>query len=674
MNGNRTYLQLGDVAISNRCVPRYNYWLQAQSMATTDAEITQTAPGRFASITAALLLALMAVLAGGAALRESVTVDEVAHIGAGVSYLQKLDLRMNEEHPPLAKIWAAIPLVIRGTRADYSHISWTFSERSFFGAYVGQWIFGAWMLNHWNLPATTVAWARFPMLVLTLALGWSLFVIGFRLGGNWGGLLCLAVYVSSPVFLAFGPLVHTDIPVTLFTLLSLWAFAELWREPDHRKSLRFGMCLAAAILSKFTAGILFLAFGVFALTTRWWPVMGQPGNQADKRIWRRIRWRATYRGIVWASAFVYAFYFIFSIRQTTDILDFLGRGAVMIPIRRLLMPVWLFLRGLFMVIITASRPTFILGRSYPHGVWFYYPIVFLLKSALAFLLLLLLAVIVAFYRKRIAAAGDVIPEQFRVHWRVVWVSLIVFTAVCMLSRLDISIRHFAVPVAFIIVLLAPLPRMLNGLRGPFPLAGKAAIIILAASCLFTAIRTYPFYFPFINSLSLGHPNYALLNDSNVDWNQSIPEVRKFVTQRSLQRVALDWYGLSDSIADVPASYPWNCEQPVASDAGQWAVVSANLIYDSRNCSWLLNYPQEKLAGGSMLAFHLPEVIPAAGAGMGPPLPGGYHQFFGVPFDIRSLFIDLVHHPEKLPPTYDRMVEAFKQQAAERKRATTPATH
>ena len=53
------------------------------------------------SIAAVLLLALMAVLAGGAALRESVTIDEVAHIGAGVSYLQKLDLRFNEEHPPL---------------------------------------------------------------------------------------------------------------------------------------------------------------------------------------------------------------------------------------------------------------------------------------------------------------------------------------------------------------------------------------------------------------------------------------------------------------------------------------------------------------------------------------------------------------------------------------------
>src|ERR1017187_4956615 len=61
-----------------------------------------------------LLLALMALLADGAVRRESVTFDEMAHIGAGVSYLQKLDMRMNEEHHPLAKGLAALQLVIDG--------------------------------------------------------------------------------------------------------------------------------------------------------------------------------------------------------------------------------------------------------------------------------------------------------------------------------------------------------------------------------------------------------------------------------------------------------------------------------------------------------------------------------------------------------------------------------
>jgi len=148
--------------------------------------------------------------------RESVTIDEVAHIGAGVSYLQKLDLRFNEEHPPLPKVLAALPLVLRGTHADYSHISWTFSE-SFFPAYVGQWIFGQWLMTKWNDPALILPWARAPMLLLTLFLGWAVFAYARRLGGNWAGLLCLSVFVSTSTFIAFGPLVITDLPITLFS-------------------------------------------------------------------------------------------------------------------------------------------------------------------------------------------------------------------------------------------------------------------------------------------------------------------------------------------------------------------------------------------------------------------------------------------------------------------------
>src|SRR5712692_8105511 len=87
---------------------------------------------------AVLLLVFMALLSGGAARRESVTIDEVAHIGAGVSYLQKLDLRMNVEHPPLAKVLAALPLVARRVHADYSHLSWSFSGKGL-SEFLGEW-------------------------------------------------------------------------------------------------------------------------------------------------------------------------------------------------------------------------------------------------------------------------------------------------------------------------------------------------------------------------------------------------------------------------------------------------------------------------------------------------------------------------------------------------------
>ena len=613
------------------------------------------------SVVAGLLLVYMGILAGGAALRESVTIDEVSHIGAGVSYLQKFDLRLNEEHPPLPKVLAALPLVLRGTHADYSHISWTVSEK-FFPAFLGQWVFGEWLLTKWNDPVTTLAWARLPMLLLTLTLGWVLYVYARRLGGNWGGLLCLSIYVSTPAFITFGPLVHTDIAVTLFSLVAFWRFAEIWQNPSRKNAMLFALSLAGALLSKFTAGILFFAFAAFALSTRWRAVPGQPLAKPEARAWRRLRWRATLQGILWAAVAVYLFYFLFSLNQTSDVLYRLGHGAAAVPLRRLLMPPWLYLRGVLMVLITGSRPTFILGHSYPHGVWFYFPILFVLKSPLGFLGLLALAGALALKQNgRGEGNAPAIPAELAIHWRVLWVSLVVFTGFCLLSRLDLSIRHFSVPLALLILLLAAEPRMVERLRLSAPTAGRlirAVAGVLALSCLFTAVRLYPYYFPYVNALSLGHPAYALVNDSNLDWNQSLPEVKRFADQHGLHRINLDEHGLNDPTVTVPQAEFWDCQRPTAADDGRWAVVSATMIMDDHNCAWLMQYSHQALAGGSMYAVHLPEHIPPAGSLGGPPLPSAFREFAGAPFDIRGFFLDLNHHPEKLPHAMEEMQARF----------------
>ena len=626
----------------------------------------------YSVVAALLLLLLMAILAGGAALRESVTIDEVSHIGAGVSYLQKLDLRLNEEHPPLPKVLATLPLVLRGAHADYSHISWTVSEK-FFPAYLGQWVFGEWLITKWNNPVPVLAWARLPMLLLTLVLGWVLYVYARRMGGNWGGLLCLSIFVSTPTFLAFGPLVHTDIAVTLFSILTLWRFAEMWQNPDRKNVMLFALSLAGALLSKFTAGILFFAFVAIALSTRWRSVPGQPLAKPEARVWRRLRWRVTLRGILWAALIVYLFYFVFSLNQTTDVLYRLGRGSAAIPLRRLLMPPWLYLRGVLMVLITASRPTFILGHSYPHGVWFYFPVLFALKSPLGFLGLLVLAVVFALRRKRRDEGNaPTIPAELAIHWRVLWVSLIVFTGFCLLSRLDLSIRHFSVPLALLILLLAPLPRLVERLRLSAPTQGRLAaamVAVLALSCLFTAVRLYPYYFPYINAFSFGHPAYALVNDSNLDWNQSLPEVKRFADQHGLQRIGLDAHGFNDPTVTVPQAQFWDCQRPTAADDGQWVVVSATMIMDDHNCAWLMLYSHQTLAGGSMYAVHLPEHIPTAGSLGGPPLPDAFREFAGAPFDIRVLFLNVIRHPEKLPQAMQEMQARF---SSSNKSASRPA--
>jgi len=315
---------------------------------------------RNAYLAVAALLATMALLAGGAARRESVTVDEVAHIGAGVSYLQKLDLRMNEEHPPLAKIIAALPLVLQRVNADYSHISWTFSNKNF-NEFLGEWVFGHWLSMRWNDPYSTVLWARVPMLLLTLLLGLAIYVFGSRLGGVWGGLLCLCVFVSMPAFLAFGPLVITDVVIALFWVLAIWQLPEMWRSPSRGTILKFGLILAGAFLSKFSSGLLFFVFIALALSLRWRGVPEQPTDKAAKRAWRRRAWLNMTKATLCAAVFVYIVYFILSWNESTDSFSVIPHFPAAPLLRRLLMPLWLYLRGLVLFAFSASsRPTYIL--------------------------------------------------------------------------------------------------------------------------------------------------------------------------------------------------------------------------------------------------------------------------------------------------------------------------
>jgi hypothetical protein len=580
---------------------------------------------RFAPLAAGALLALMGLLAAGAAWRESVTYDEVVNVAAGVSYWQRLDMRISEEHPPLARVIAAFPLILRGVRADYSNISWTVSDR-LFPAYAGQLYFGELVLNHWNDPRTTLALARLPMLLLTLLLGCMVYLYARTIGGSWGALLSTAVYATTPLFLGNGVLVVTDVPVAAFSVLTLFTAASLWRSPDWIRGVLFGLSLAGALLAKFSAIFLVVALALFVLSLWLRPLREGPPNSEARRF------RATLLGIGCALAAAWAFYLIFSWNQSTAVLRDLNAGPI---VRRLLMPPWLYLRGLFLLVLSLSRPTCLLGRSYPRGVWFYFPVLLWLKSPLGFLGLLIVSATTMFWRR-----VRVIPAAAQAHWRVLRMALAIFTIVCLSSTLDIGFRHFSVPLVLLILMLAPLPRMVSNLRLSAPKAARTLTIVIvtcAAQCLVTALAAYPFYLTYANTFGSFWPHYELFNDSNLDWDQSLPEIERFVERHGIQSIGIDHYGYTNAAVSVPQSYNWNCENPTA-DAGEWVAVSANLITQARNCRWLLQYPYEALGGGSMYVVRLPKGLPPRQVvqnGFMTTAAGG---------DSRELFIDFIRDP------------------------------
>ena len=597
---------------------------------------------KLSSLAALGLLTLMLVLAWGAERRESVTTDEVAHIGAGLSYLQKLDLRLNEEHPPLSKVLAALPLFATRARADYTGPVWTHSS-SFFAGLAGEWIFGGEVLSRWNDPHRTLTLARIPMMLLTLVLGWCVFRFARLLGGDLAAVLCLSVFVTTPLFLALGPLVLTDMALALFALLAMWTFASLWRDPTRRNVVQFSAAMAAAILSKFSAGLLFVALAAFVAISLRWPLLA-PVSRPDIRKWRSIRLRAASQAILLSALWVYIFLLCFSWNQPMDIPGLASTSAASTAAGRMLMPGWVLARGVVLFLLRAGRNSYILGHDYWHGVWFYFPVLFVLKSAPGFIGLLVLLAIVTGRTTALRWAG-----AYSNHWRILWLTCVVFGGLCVASHMNSDFRHLSLPVTLLIMMLSALPRAI--LRLTSVLARRActiAVVGLAFSCLLTAVRAYPFYIPYTSAFGMGRPAWTLVSGGDLDWGQSMHEIDAFARTNELKEILVVPNGMTELGDWVPRGKVWDCQDAAAPDARKWVVVSANKLIPKRPCAWLFQYPHEMLAGGSLFAIHLPDEIPPPGSSGRASIRTAPLREFGMEQDVEWLYLFLIDHPQKFP--------------------------
>lgn len=88
-------------------------------MYTNDTKLAKTR-SRLPTVTSArlfwplvfALLAYLCVVQVRSAMQESVTADEPVEISSGYSYLKTGDFRMEPLHPPLSKMFAALPLLL----------------------------------------------------------------------------------------------------------------------------------------------------------------------------------------------------------------------------------------------------------------------------------------------------------------------------------------------------------------------------------------------------------------------------------------------------------------------------------------------------------------------------------------------------------------------------------
>ena len=135
------------------------------------------------------LLFLMAVNMLGAISRKGITNDEIVHIPAGYYHLVAGDFQLNNEHPPLIKMWAALPLLFiqpnespptaEEKQGVYGTLTWSYEDRF-------------WQANRREFE-TILFSTRVMMIVLAVGLGILTFAFTRSLFGPRAAVIAVAL-------------------------------------------------------------------------------------------------------------------------------------------------------------------------------------------------------------------------------------------------------------------------------------------------------------------------------------------------------------------------------------------------------------------------------------------------------------------------------------------------
>jgi hypothetical protein len=181
-----------------------------------------------------------------------------------------------------------------------------------------------------------------------------------------------------------------------------------------------------------------------------------------------------------------------------------------------------YLYGLADVRLAADFYTsYLLGTIYAHGIWFYFPVAFAIKSTLAFLVLMLLAV-AAIATRRLNCWREIlfltIPPFF-------------FLLVAMSVGMNIGVRHILPLYVFFSVLIGGAAVALIRQNPRWVYAVLALLLLHAVS----SWRTFPVYLAYSNELWGGPSNtYKYLTDSNADWGQQLKTTKHYLDQRGVK--------------------------------------------------------------------------------------------------------------------------------------------
>ncbi len=481
--------------------------------------------------------------------RTSATFDEPGGLAAGFAALASRDYRPALEHPPLTRLWAALPLLtMPGVSFDSKALDEARPEAvAFQGPFESGFRF---LYAEEGVPASLrgdalLYRARFMNVLLGVVLGvlvycWVAEWLGFR-----AAVVALGLYTIEPNIAAHSSLVTTDLGVACFMFGAIYFLWRLSRQLTSWNIAGLAVFFVLAMLSKFSAAILGPVVLVLLVMIAW-----RGRTLSARRVAGIVALlvAATWIGVWAAYGFRYAPSstpgWVFTLHHQPAVQRAVPTIAALVgwvDSYQLLPNAFSegFLHGQGLV---QGRPSFLAGSYSNFGWWYYFPIAFLVKTPLALLALFFMGVATSVRRGRLLSLDG---EAFLV------VPIVLFLGVAMTSTLNIGLRHILPIYPFVIVLGVVAARALADGKAKH---GPAICAVLLAAGVLEFASVYPNNLAFFNRAVGGPSNgFRYLADSNIDWGQDLKPLKRWMDRNQVAHVNLAYFGVAD-----PAYYGIDC--------------------------------------------------------------------------------------------------------------------
>lgn len=439
---------------------------------------------------------------------KSLTFDELTYIPAGYSYVVTGDYRLNPEHPPLTKLLAGVAILPLRPDLDATGPAWQGAD---------QWAFGADFFNGSGVDVERlVSAARLPTVFLLMLLVGAAYAFAADLYGRWAGLLAATLVAFDPNLLAHGRLATNDFALTFTMVLTVYGTFRFTRRPSAGSAALVGIALGLALLTKFIA---LLLIGLVPLWLAFAALRRQGALPVPDLVWLEAvsEDRAKRLAFAAGSAALMALIALFVVT--------LGYGRPGDP-----RP---YLNGLGVLYtnVHLDMQTYLGGAFHEGRLWYYFPAAFLLKTPTPLLGLLALRAGDQITRR------DVEPDTgaFLLLPAMCWVAVVAAIA------LPFGLRYVLPVYPLLIVYASGIVAPRQSWRPWTAVAAAACAVLLVAGSL----RAHPHYIPYFNLLAGGPSNgIEWLDDSNIDWGQDLPLLRRYVEEHEITDLTVTpmaWY-------------------------------------------------------------------------------------------------------------------------------------